>query len=93
MDGHEGNGAGAPGSGEHYRPVARGDAAAAERLTGQELLVLQLLARGYSDAQIATVLAATPEHVEFLVSSAAQQLGVTTRYEAVASAVQRGLIV
>ncbi|HEV2124130.1 MAG TPA: helix-turn-helix transcriptional regulator [Chloroflexota bacterium] len=59
----------------------------------RELLVLQLLARGHTDGQIAALLACTPGQVEPLVTSAAEQLGVTTRYEAVASAVQRGLIV
>ncbi len=93
MDKREGNGAAAADLAEHYRPVAHGDAAATDRLTGQELLVLQLLARGYSDAQIAALLASTRGQVEALVTSAAEQLGVTTRYEAVAAAVQRGLIV
>ncbi|HEV2124735.1 MAG TPA: helix-turn-helix transcriptional regulator, partial [Chloroflexota bacterium] len=69
------------------------DAGATDRLTGQELLVLQLLARGYSDTQIAALLASTPGQVDALVSVAAEQLGVTSRYEVVASAMQHGLIV
>ncbi|HEV2126956.1 MAG TPA: LuxR C-terminal-related transcriptional regulator [Chloroflexota bacterium] len=62
-------------------------------LAVQELCVLQLLARGYTTRQIAQLVGELPDAVEGLIASATRQLGVSTRAEAVAAALQCGLIV
>ncbi|HEV2122832.1 MAG TPA: hypothetical protein VGW38_08665 [Chloroflexota bacterium] len=68
------------------------DAAAADQLTGRELLALQLLACGYSVGRIAALLVAPSWQVAALLTSAAARLGARDRLEAVAVARQRRLI-
>lgn len=63
-----------------------------ERLTARELEVLQLLAKGLPNREIATHLIITERTVKFHVSSIMGKLGAGNRTEAVAFAVQRGLI-
>lgn len=62
-------------------------------LTVRELLVLQLLARGYTEAQIARALSVEPQEVERCQSAIQERLHVYTVSRAVALAIQRGLIV
>ena len=72
-------------------PPEQADAA---RLTGRELLALQLLARGYSLRQLRTLLAAgRAGDAAALLQCAAEGLGVRTVPAAVAEAQRRGLIV
>lgn len=61
-------------------------------LTGREGQVLQLLARGLANKQIAAQLNISEHTVKFHVSSIYTKLGVTNRAEAVRVGVQRGLI-
>jgi DNA-binding NarL/FixJ family response regulator len=61
-------------------------------LSPQQLLVLQLLARGYSREQIAEVLGVAEREVSHCGLRAAGALGVSTVGEAVVSAQRRSLI-
>ena len=61
-------------------------------LTARELEVLQLLAAGQTNRQIADRLIVTERTVKFHVSSILAKLGAGNRTEAVALANQRGLI-
>lgn len=61
-------------------------------LTERELLVLQLLARGYSSKQIAQVLQTTPKAVDLTIERATHRLGAHHRAQAVAIAIRRGLL-
>jgi DNA-binding NarL/FixJ family response regulator len=76
---------------------ARGGAkrAAAERapisLTPRESSVLQHLARGRSNKQIAAALGVSERTVKFHVSTLFTKLGATNRTEAVTRAIQAGL--
>jgi two-component system, NarL family, response regulator LiaR len=63
-----------------------------EPLTTRELEVLQLLAEGQTNRQIADRLVITERTVKFHVSSILAKLGAGNRTEAVAIANQRGLI-
>lgn len=63
-----------------------------EPLTARELEVLQLLAAGQTNRQIADRLVVTERTVKFHVSSILAKLGAGNRTEAVALANQRGLI-
>lgn len=69
------------------------DAVNVVTLTHQELTILQLLSRGYSQAQIARVLNTDAGEVEHCVAEIQTQLDAPNVYRAVALAVQRGLIV
>jgi DNA-binding CsgD family transcriptional regulator len=60
--------------------------------TGRELEVLGLLAGGRTDGQIAELLALSPATVQTHVRNAKAKLGARTRAQAVAIALQRGLI-
>jgi two-component system, NarL family, response regulator LiaR len=62
------------------------------RLTSRELEVLAWMARGLSNAQIAAQLVVSPETAKFHVSNILSKLGCTTRTEAVALAITRGLV-
>lgn len=63
-----------------------------EKFTERELEVLQLLARGLQNKEIAELLFITERTVKFHVSSILSKLDSSNRTEAVATAVQRGLI-
>ncbi len=63
-----------------------------EPLTPRELEVLQLLAAGQTNRQIADSLVVTERTVKFHVSSILAKLGAGNRTEAVALANQRGLV-
>ena len=63
-----------------------------EPLTPRELEVLQLLAAGQTNRQIADSLVVTERTVKFHVSSILAKLGAANRTEAVALANQRGLV-
>lgn len=65
----------------------------AESLTEREGQVLQLLAHGLANKQIALALSISEHTVKFHVSSIYNKLGATNRTEAVRAGVQRGLVV
>ncbi len=64
-----------------------------EPLTERESQVLQLLARGLANKQIASVLGISEHTVKFHVSSIYSRLGVTNRAEAVRRGIQQGRVV
>jgi DNA-binding NarL/FixJ family response regulator len=64
-----------------------------EPLTDRELRVLNLLADGLSNPQIARRLSISRNTVKFHVSSIISKLGATSRTEAVTIGVKRGLII
>lgn len=64
-----------------------------EPLTDRELRVLNLLADGLSNPQIARQLSISRNTVKFHVSSIIAKLGATSRTEAVTIGVKRGLII
>ena len=65
----------------------------AESLTERESQVLQLLARGLANKQIAVALKISENTVKFHISSIYTKLGVSNRTEAVRSGFQQGLII
>jgi DNA-binding NarL/FixJ family response regulator len=65
----------------------------AEELTDRESQVLQLLAQGFPNKQIALQLAISEHTAKFHVSAIYAKLGVTNRTEAVRRGVRLGLIV
>jgi DNA-binding NarL/FixJ family response regulator len=64
----------------------------AETLTGREQEVLQLLAEGKANKEIAAALVISERTVKFHVSSILSKLGAGNRTEAVRVAVQRGIV-
>lgn len=64
-----------------------------ELLTDRELRVLNLLAEGLSNPQIARLLSISRNTVKFHVSSIISKLGAMSRTEAVTIGVKRGLII
>jgi DNA-binding NarL/FixJ family response regulator len=77
------------------RHVAQGDrpeAPPAPNLTPRERSVIDLLARGKSNKEIAASLDVTERTVKFHVSAIFTKLGATNRTEAVTRAVQAGLV-
>ncbi|HYL97983.1 MAG TPA: response regulator transcription factor [Blastocatellia bacterium] len=64
----------------------------AQRLTSRESEILNLMGRGMSNKQIATMLAITEPTVKGHVSNILDKLGVTDRTQAVTAAIQRGII-
>ena len=70
------------------RPRAR----TSEGLTGRELEILQLMVAGESNPDIAERLFVSRSTVKFHVSNILMKLGATSRTEAVAIALQRGLV-
>ena len=62
-------------------------------LTARELEVLQSLAQGLPNKQIALALGISEHTAKFHISSIYAKLGVTNRTEAVRSGIQRGLVV
>jgi DNA-binding NarL/FixJ family response regulator len=63
-----------------------------EHLTDRENEVLQLLAQGKTNKEIAAVLFITERTVKFYVSAILGKLGAGNRTEAVTIAAQRGLV-
>jgi DNA-binding NarL/FixJ family response regulator len=70
----------------------RGESTLSPTLTAREHAVLEHLARGLGNKQIAAALGISERTVKFHVSSIFTKLGATTRTEAVSRAVQAGLI-
>jgi DNA-binding CsgD family transcriptional regulator len=64
-----------------------------EPLTDRELHILNLVADGLSNPQIARRLAISRNTVKFHISSIMSKLGATSRTEAVTTGVKRGLII
>ncbi len=69
-----------------------GEDSAVEALTARELEILQLLARGLANKQIAVLLKISEHTVKFHVSSVFVKLGVSGRTEAVSAGLRSGLI-
>lgn len=65
----------------------------AEQLTGREAEVLQLLAQGLANKQIALALGISEHTVKFHVSAIYTKLGAINRAEAVSLGVRKGLVV
>ena len=61
-------------------------------LTAKEKECLVWAARGKSSAEIAVIIALTPRGVNFRFTSAIKKLGAVNRTQAVALALERGLI-
>jgi len=75
------------------RPQPSDDGAVVvESLTPRELEVLELLADGLPNRQIALRLGMSPETVKFHVAQISGKLGVSNRTEAVRVAIRRGLL-
>src|SRR6476660_647897 len=68
------------------------DGAAIESLTARERQVLELLAEGLPNKQIAVRLGISDQTVKFHVASICGKLGVSNRTEAVRRALRRGLL-
>jgi NarL family two-component system response regulator YdfI len=71
-------------------PVAVGELA--ESLTRREREVLQMLAAGLANKEIAARLAISDHTVKFHVASILGKLGASTRTEAVSAGIRRGLV-
>jgi DNA-binding NarL/FixJ family response regulator len=65
---------------------------ASDALTTREREVLDLLARGYANKRIASVLSLSDHTAKFHVAAILAKLGASTRTEAVAIAARRGLV-
>jgi DNA-binding NarL/FixJ family response regulator len=76
----------------HVASQGRPDAERSVALTEREREVLQRLARGMSNKEIAAELAVTERTVKFHVASLFTKLGAGNRTEAVTRAVQSGLV-
>ncbi len=72
--------------------AAEASDALAEALTGRETQVLNLLAQGLANKQIAVALGISEHTVKFHISAIYGKLGVSSRTEAVRHGVQLGLI-
>lgn len=72
-------------------PGAPGGGAAFPELTAREHEVLERIARGWSNAAIATALGLSPKTVSNHISALFAKLGVGTRSEAIVRAHRRGL--
>ncbi len=65
---------------------------AGDELTGREMQVLELIAKGHSNKEIGTELSISEATVKSHVNSLLSKLGVTDRTQAVTTALQRGLV-
>ena len=74
------------------QPVSRPLAELAEPLTPRESEVLQMLASGLANKEIATRLAISEHTVKFHVASILGKLGAGSRTEAVSLGIRRGLV-
>jgi DNA-binding NarL/FixJ family response regulator len=74
------------------RGIPQATETAEELLTEREVEVLQLLAQGLANKQIAQLLNISANTVKFHVSSIYTKLGATNRTEAVRLGLQSGLI-
>jgi DNA-binding NarL/FixJ family response regulator len=77
---------------EHVVPNVRGRVELIEPLTPREVEVVQLLAVGLSNKEIATRLAITDHTVKFHLNGILRKLGVSSRTEAVVRAARLGLV-
>jgi DNA-binding NarL/FixJ family response regulator len=77
---------------EHIQASQSGQLLPPERLTGREMEVLRLLARGKNNKEIAVELVITTRTVKFHVSSILKKLNAGNRTEAVSRAAGQGLI-
>jgi DNA-binding NarL/FixJ family response regulator len=75
------------------QPAPGEDQPNSESLTERESEVLQLLAHGLANKQIAALLGISEHTVKFHVSSIYNRLGVSNRAEAVRKGIQQGLVV
>ena len=75
-----------------HGPTAPSDEEPGEALTPREREVLELLAHGLSNRQIADALAISEHTAKFHVGSVSAKLGASSRTEAVRLGVRRGLI-
>jgi two-component system, NarL family, response regulator LiaR len=82
----------APEAAEALIRTARRPASAGPELTPRELEVLALMTEGFSNPTIAETLVVSRSTVKFHVSSILTKLGVASRTEAVALALQEGLL-
>jgi two-component system, NarL family, response regulator LiaR len=90
---HSGRSTLAPEAAEVLIRSATGPAAQeSEGLTSRELEILQLMVSGESNPDIAGRLVVSRSTVKFHVSNILMKLGATTRTEAVAIALQKGLV-
>jgi len=74
------------------QPASRRLAELAEPLTPRESEVLQMLASGLANKQIAAKLAISEHTVKFHVASILGKLGAGSRTEAVSLGIRRGLV-
>ena len=77
---------------EQVVPNSRGRVELIEALTARELEVVQLLAGGLSNKEIAQRLAITDHTVKFHLNGVLRKLGVASRTEAVVRAARLGLV-
>jgi len=61
-------------------------------LTDREFEVLQLLAQGWTNAQLARRLHRSPKTIDHHVSAVLEKLGVHSRAQAVSAAFSRGIV-
>jgi two-component system, NarL family, response regulator YdfI len=73
-------------------PISRSPASLTEPLTPRESEVLQMLASGLANKEIATRLVISEHTVKFHVASILGKLGAGTRTEAVSLGIRRGLV-
>lgn len=83
-------------AGERYLPTAvatrLAERAGDDELTAREIEVLELIAKGLSDKEIAATLAFTLHTAKAHVKSILRKLGVSARTEAATLALQRGIL-
>ncbi len=78
--------------GAHRRPLARNAAELSEPLTPRELEVLELMAKGLANREIAQALGISSHTAKFHVAQILEKAGAATRTEAVRQGLRLGLI-